>query len=153
MNAHRSALLADFLSRDTARILPAAWAVLFSREPAELDPLVPAVDRIRSSVRRVDLGGLIRPNAGNVEAALRKLEDYAEGACWCQAYTRLDQFDPEKEQDAGHVRILSTSEPGWSMTFDVECTVCGREFGVEQGEYHVMWWKWVPRGEKRRRQS
>lgn len=37
------------------------------------------------------------------------------------------------------------------MTYTCECTVCGRVFDVEQGEHHVMWWRWTARGVKRGR--
>jgi hypothetical protein len=135
-------LLDDFLSGDVSRVLHATWEVVRSRDPAVLDPLVPHVVRIRASVENVDLGGMIRSNHANVEHALDKLEHYRRGACWCESYPGLDQYDPEKEQRAGHVRIVSTSEPGWSMTYVVECTVCGRVFHVEQGDHHVPWWRW-----------
>lgn len=72
-------------------------------------------------------------------------------SCSCAAYTGPDQHEPQKEQDAGRVRILSTSEPGWSMTYVVECVACGRVFNVTQVDGPAVQWHWVPRGEKRKR--
>lgn len=143
-------LLDDFLSGDRSRILHATWTVIRSRDPSELDPLLPAVARIRQAVWKVELGGAIRSNWANFEGALAKLEGYRRGACWCEGYRASDQFEPDKERDAGHIRIIDTSEPGWSMTYEVECTICGRLFNVDQRDGHVQTWKWVPRGEKRK---
>jgi hypothetical protein len=144
-----TALLDDFLSRDASRIVHASWTVVDSRDLDELTPLIPAVKRIRAAVAPVDLGGVIRSNAGNFEAAMTKLGYLREGVCWCEDYTLHDQWRPAKEEERERIRILSHSEPGWDMTYEVECTICGRVFRVEQGAHHVEWWAWVPRGEKR----
>ncbi|WP_405374506.1 MULTISPECIES: hypothetical protein [unclassified Microbacterium] len=142
-------LLEDFLSGETSRVLHATWQVLGSRDPALVDPLVPHIARIRAATENLDLGGMLRPNSANVRYALEKLEHRGQGLCWCQDYPGPDHRDPTREEKDGHVRILSTSAPGWSMTYECECTVCGRIYAVEQGDYHVMWWRW--RGAKRDR--
>ncbi len=144
-------LLEDFLSGETDRVLHATWQVLGSRDPELVDPLVPHVARIRKATEKLDLGGLIRPNSANVEFALAKLEHRANRSCWCEDYPGPEHRDPHKEEEAGNIRILSTSEPGWSMTYECKCTICGRIYDVEQGDYHVMWWRWRPRGVKRRK--
>jgi hypothetical protein len=72
-------------------------------------------------------------------------------ACRCAEYPGLGRFEPQQEQDAGHVAIVSTSEPGWSMTYVVACAACGRVFDVEQIDGPALLWRWVPRGEKRKR--
>lgn len=141
-------LLDDFLSGDRGRILRAASKVVRSRDAVELDPLLPMVPRIRQAMRKVDGGG---GGDDDLERALRKLDDYRRGVCWCECYRAGDTFEPTKEQDAGHIRIVSTSEPGWSMTYEVECLVCGRGFTVDQRDGQIMTWKWKPHGEKRSR--
>ena len=142
-------LLEDFFSGDRNRILHATWVVIRSRDADELDPLLPFLPRIRQAVWKVDLGGALKSNWENFEGALEKLDGYRQGACWCESYKANDQFEPSKEQNADHVRIVSTGDPGWSMTYEVECTVCGRLFTVDQRDGHVMTWKWKPHGEKR----
>ena len=142
-------LLEDFLSGDRSRVLHATWETIGSRDSAVLDPLVAVLPRIRKATENLDLGGIFYSNNGHVEHALEKLEHYRAGRCWCANYPGLLTYDPQKEQKSGHARIISTSEPGWSMTYECECTVCGQRFDVEQGDYHVTWWKWVPRGVKR----
>ena len=144
-------LLEDFLSGDRSRVLHATWATIASRDAEVLDPLVAALRRIRTATEQLDLGGVFYSNAGNVEHSIEKLENYRDGLCWCVNYAGLLTYDPVKQQVAEHVRIISTSEPGWSMTYVTECAVCGQIFDVEQGDHHVTWWKWVPRGVKRRR--
>lgn len=146
-------LLEDFRSGDAGRIHHATWQTILSRDPELFDSLVPHVGQIRKATDAVDLGGLLRSNHADVEHALDKVANYQRGLCWCQNYPGMDQYEPTKEEKAGHVRIVSTSDPGWSMTYVCECTLCGRVFDVEQGDYHFMWWKWVPRGEKRRRST
>jgi hypothetical protein len=69
----------------------------------------------------------------------------------CDPYRDGERTDPNDEQRAGHVRIVETSEPGWSMTYRVECTTCARRFVVKQIDGPTLQWKWVPQGEKRRR--
>ncbi|SFI37531.1 MULTISPECIES: hypothetical protein [Microbacterium] len=144
-------LLEDFLSRDTSRVLHATWEIIRSRDEAQLDALLPHIAQIRTATEGLDMGGMLRSNAGNVDHAIAKLESYRRRECWCASYPGMDQYEPAKEQDRGHIRIISASEPGWSMSYVCKCTVCGRVFNVEQGDHHVMWWRWVPRGEKRRR--
>lgn len=146
-----TALLDDFLSGDRSRVIHALWQTISSRDPGELDPLVAALPRIRRKAGALDLGGMIYSNNGHLEHALTKIEQYRDGKCWCAAYPGILTNDPRKEEAAGHIVIRSTSEPGWSMTYDCECTVCGQEFDVEQGDHHFTWWNWVPRGRKRRR--
>ncbi|OAN38063.1 hypothetical protein [Microbacterium sp. H83] len=144
-------LLDDFLSRDGSRVLHAVWETIRSRDPEQLQPLVEALPLIRRSTADLDLGGMIYSNNGHLAHALTKLEKHREGRCWCAVYPGMLTHDPRKEDTSGNVRILSTSEPGWSMTYVCECAVCGLVFDVEQGDHHFMWWDWKPRGPKRRR--
>lgn len=144
-------LLDDFLSGDRSRVMPAVWETIHSRDPETLDPLVDALPRLRRAAAQLDLGGAIYSNNGHFEHALSKLEQYRDGKCWCAVYPGQLTHDPRKEETRGHILILSTSEPGWSMTYLCECTVCGQQFDIEQGDHHFTWWNWVPRGPKRRR--
>ncbi|AKV85636.1 hypothetical protein AKG07_04285 [Microbacterium sp. CGR1] len=144
-------LLDDFLSGDRGRVMHAVWETIRSRDAATLAPLVAALPQLRREATRLDLGGMIYSNNAHLANALTKLEQYRDRECWCAAYPGLLTNDPEKEQALGHVSILSTSDPGWSMTYVTECAVCGRLFDVEQGDHHFMWWRWVPRGVKRSR--
>lgn len=146
-------LLDDFLSRDPQRVMHAAWETIRSRDPELLDRLIPALTLIRNRTADLELGGIIYSNRDNLEHAFTTLEHRRDGDCWCSSYVGLLSFDPSKEESRGHIRVLSTSEPALSMTYEVECTACGRVFDIEQGDYHMVWWKWVPRGEKRRRSN
>ncbi|GAA1940350.1 hypothetical protein GCM10009775_35310 [Microbacterium aoyamense] len=71
-------------------------------------------------------------------------------ACRCEALPGSNR-EPTKEQDAGTVRILSTSEPGWDMTYELVCASCARRYTVRQTDGPATQWKWVPHGLKRRR--
>ncbi|MGJ0388259.1 hypothetical protein [Microbacterium sp. CGR1] len=146
-----TALLDDFLSGERGRVMHAVWETIRSRDPETLDPLVAALPRLRHAAAHLDLGGAIYSNNGHLEHAFAKLEQYRAGKCWCAAYPGILTTDPRKEEAADHIRVISTSEPGWSMTYLCECTVCGRQFDIEQGDHHFTWWNWVPRGLKRRR--
>lgn len=143
-------LLEDFVSGDTSRVLHATWEVIGSRDRKLLDPLLPHLRQIHRATENLSLGGMLRSNSANLDHALEKLENLQRGTCWCENYAGFDRYEPDRERAAGYIQILSTSEPGWSMTYACECTNCGRKFDVEQGDYHVMWWKWVPRSEKRK---
>lgn len=70
--------------------------------------------------------------------------------CRCDAYGDSDGYDPNEEERAGTVRVVSTTEPGWSMTYRVQCAACGREFIVKQIDGPALRWEWVPRGVKRK---
>lgn len=137
------ALLDDFLSGEKDRVYQATWATIRTRDRLLLDPLVGALDEIRRATDDLDLGGALHPNRESLRRALEKVSNYQAGACWCANYPGLLFYNPEKEEAAGHVRILDASEPGWSMTYRCACAVCGRHFEVEQGEYHYTWWQWV----------
>jgi hypothetical protein len=135
----------EFLSGDSGRVYRATWEVIHSRDRAVLDPLARSLAVIRAATDGLEMGGALHSNRVSLDHALEKLARVRDGGCWCADYPGLLLYDPEKEEAAGHVRIVSTSEPGWSMTFVCACTVCGREFDIQQGDYHYMWWKWVPR--------
>lgn len=144
-------LLDDFLSHDRSRVMHAVWETIHSRDPETLDPLVAALPQLTREATKLDLGGMVYSNNANLDHALVKLGQYRDGKCWCAVYPGLLTHDPRKEETKGHIRIVSTSEPGWSMTYLCECTVCGQVFDIEQGDHHFTWWNWVPRGLKRRR--
>lgn len=131
----------------------ATWETVRTRDAALLDPLVRWLPKIRRATDRLELGGALHSNGVSLDHALAKIENYRDRTCWCANYPGLVFYEPSKEVDSGYVRILSTTEPGWSMTYHCVCAVCGQEFDVEQGDYHYMWWKWVPRGIKRRTTS
>lgn len=126
-------------------MLAATWTTIRSRDSDELAPLVRALPQIRRATEELELGGALHSNSANLDAALTKLENVRDGACWCASYPTSQFFEPAKEERAGYVRILSTSTPGWSMTYECLCTVCEQVFGGEQGDYHYMWWRWAPR--------
>lgn len=139
------------MSGDRRRVLSAVWTVVRSREGKELDPLVNVLPKIRRATDCLDLGGMLHSNRLNLDHALEKIEHYRDGQCWCASYPGLLLYEPEAEERAGHVTILSTSEPGWEMTYVCRCEVCQQEFDVKQGNYHYMWWEWVPRGVRRKK--
>jgi hypothetical protein len=146
-------LLEDFLSDDTRCVMHATWQVIRTRDAEALDPLVAALPRIRRATDHLDLGGALHSNRVSLEHALEKIENHRDKTCWCANYPGLSFYEPSKEEKSGYVRILSTSEPGWSMTYRCVCVLCGQEFEVEQGDYHYTWWKWVPRGLTRRKRT
>ncbi|KNY06968.1 hypothetical protein [Microbacterium sp. GCS4] len=146
-------LIEDYESGDPRRVLHAVWQTIGCRDPELLKPLVTTLPRLRSRTEGVELGGMIYLNSTHLDHAFRVIENYRDGLCWCMAYPDSLTYDPRKEQDRGHAEIRSTSTPGWEMTYECACTVCGQVFDVEQGDHHVTWWRWVPRGLKRRRSA
>ena len=122
------------------------------RDRALLETLRTALPRIREATADIELGGMIQPNRAALSHALAKLENYRTWRCWCDDYPKLLAYDPAREEERGHARVLSRNDSGWPVTYACECLVCGRQFSVEEGEYHALWWKWtpqVPRGASR----
>ena len=130
-----STILADLTSGDTRRIHAATWAVIKLRDPVELDRLAAAVPEIERATANMDLGGIIYSNRRSLEFALRKLAYHRDRVgCLCRLYPEILGYDPEKEAEAGNVRIRDTGR--------CECVVCGTVFEVEYGEAHASWWEW-----------
>ena len=141
-------LLDDLVSGDAGRIHSAVWAIIRARDPVVLDPLASALAEIRSATADVDLGGIVFPNRASLAFALRKLEHHRDRAgCLCALYPGLLLIDPEREAEAGHVRILGVTkiQDRWIDSYSCECTACGARFEVKEGESHYTWWQWTPR--------
>ena len=135
-------MIDDFLSGDSYRVWSATWETIRSRDSEQLDAVLAALPEIRRATADLDLGGGIIPNRDSLKHAFAKLANYRKGACWCANYPHNLRYDPEKEQRAGHVRILEASEPPWSRTFRCACSVCGTVFAIQEGEHHATWWSW-----------
>ena len=104
------------------------------------------LDEIREATRDVNLGGILRPNSTHVSFALRKLEFVRNSdACLCALYEMDDLYDPETEQNSGHIRILGTTlaDDGYVDCHECECTTCGTVFRVQARQYHYTWWIWT----------
>ncbi|PPF53922.1 hypothetical protein C5B94_09150 [Clavibacter michiganensis] len=136
--------LGDLLSADPHRIWPASWGVIATRDTALLESLRGALPAIVEATDGVELGGMIRPDRDALAHALAKVRRHRSRRCWCDDYPRLLAYDPSREEERGHVRVLGRDASGWPATYECECTVCGRRFHVEEGEHHALWWRWSP---------
>lgn len=143
-------LAEDFLSGDTSRVLEATWAVIGSRDPEVLRPLVALIPQIRRAVDDLPLGGAVYANSGHVDHALARLERYRRGECLCLSYPENNQYDPEREEARGHVRIVQRSDPSPNMTYVCECAQCAQAFDVATGTAHLPWCAWRIRGKRKR---
>ena len=140
-------MLADLTSRDPSRIHSAMWAVIALRDPQQLDALAAALPEIEAATEGLELGGMFYSNNDTLAFALRKLRFHRDReGCLCALYPELLLFDPEKEAEAGNVRILETKliEQKWIDTYRCVCCVCGAGFDVKYGEGHASWWEWRP---------
>ncbi|SEJ82845.1 hypothetical protein SAMN04488058_12115 [Deinococcus reticulitermitis] len=137
-------LLADLCSRDTQRVWSAAWGVVRTEDEGVLDALWPQLPRIERRTADLDLGGGLASNNEVLEIALKTLRWRQGGGCRCTLWPQFSRYDPNKLAERGAVQILSTSEPDYEMTYECRCGRCGQTFHVEQREYHLPWWKWVP---------
>lgn len=141
-------LLDDITSGDAQRIWSGAIAIARLRDPAQLDELSRQLPAIKGATEGVALGGAVFPNKGHLKFAIAKLEFWAANAgCLCALYPSYLFFNPEQEQEAGHVRILSSTidRDAWSIAYSCGCALCGTHFDVERGEYHYSWWRWSVR--------
>ena len=140
-----SALLEDLLSRDPHRIWAASSAVVYLRDPHELDHLAQHLAQIRRKTEGVELGGLLFPNSERLQFALRKLAYHrGRAGCLCLLYPEHLLYDPRKEAAAGHVRIEDTAyvDGKWVDAYLCVCTTCGARYRVEERESHYPWWGW-----------
>ncbi|WP_420112155.1 hypothetical protein [Pseudactinotalea sp.] len=146
--ALQAPLTEAFLSGENRRVLHAVWAVIASRDPELLAPLVTALPAIEKATADLDLGGALLSNRNNLDHALDRIRLFADKRCLCQAYPDHVRYEPAKEEARGHVRILEEIPTFFNGRPDrperiCECTDCGRRFSVEEGEYHYTWWKWT----------
>lgn len=144
MVAMSGSILADITSRDIGRVYAAMWALVRLRDEAQLDALAAALPEIEQATASLDLGGMFHSNNDTLAFALRRLRYHRDRAgCLCALYPDLLLHDPEKEAEAGNVRIVETGRETWRC----ECTHCGAVFSVQYGEAHTSWWDWTPIGE------
>jgi len=135
-------VLADLLSQTSDRVLTSASLVNHTRDGELLNTLAAALPEIRRATKSLELGGMLFLNKNHVRQAIRVIENHRAGRCFCQTYPGYLFYDPSKEETAGHVRITRSDLPDWGMTYDCTCTICGRTYSVQQGEYHYIWWEW-----------
>lgn len=138
-----SGTLEDLLSKDSHRIWQASWEIIASRDTELLEQLRAALPQIRQATANIDLGGLITPNRATLKHALAKVRSYRSWKCWCDDYPRLLQFDPNREQQREHVRIVNEDLTYWPGSYVTARTICGQRFEVAGGEHHSVWWKWT----------
>ncbi|KRB76436.1 hypothetical protein ASE01_15850 [Nocardioides sp. Root190] len=143
--ATTSPLVADFLSGDKDRVIPALWAVMKTRDPEVLTPLAHSLRAIERATANVELGGMLASNGSHLAHALDRVALFDKRVCLCTAYPSHQFYDPDKEEAQQHVRILDRvpNERQWVPDRICECRDCGRKYQVEQGEYHYTWWKWT----------
>lgn len=133
---------ADLLSRDTHRIWSAACAINDSRDRQDLATLARSLPEIERATGDLDLGGALFSNNERLAQALATLRAARDGLCRCSLYPHFLTHDPSREKEAGDVTIVSSDPPDWNMTYRCRCNHCGAAYEVEQGEYHLTWWKW-----------
>lgn len=140
-----STLLDDLTSGDPTRIWSASSAVVYLRDPQELDVLAQHITEIRRRTKGVELGGALVPNAERLRFVLHKLAYHRDRAgCLCRLYPEHLFYDPQKERTAGNVRIEETVylDGNWVDGYVCVCTVCATRYRVEEREYHYTWWGW-----------
>ncbi|CAQ01823.1 hypothetical protein ACR8AL_07790 [Clavibacter sepedonicus] len=137
--------LDDLLSADPHRIWQASREIIGTRDTALLDALRTALPAILRATAGVELGGMMRPDRDALDHALRKVRDHRSWWCWCDDHPRLPSFDPTREEERGHARVLRRDRAAWPVTYECGCVVCGRRFDVEEGEHHALWWRWTAR--------
>ncbi len=139
-------ILEDFLSRDPHRIWTACGAVRACWDRGVLEVLAGDVPRIIRATEGIDLGGGLRPNARQLDFALRKFRYVAAGkGCLCALYLEDDLFAPAREAEAGHVEILAevADQNVWASDYQCQCRVCGQHYAVhEDASYHYSWYGW-----------
>lgn len=137
-------LLEDLTSGDSQRIWSSSCAVATLRDTAELDVLAAHLPEIKRATRNIPLGGALFPNDDRLKFAIAKLEYVKNKAgCLCALYPRYLFYNPNKEQEAGNVRILTaTGRETWNPNYSCQCTVCGATYSVEEGDHHYTWWQW-----------
>ncbi len=138
-------LLEDITSRDPHRIWSGSWGIIKLRDTRELDVLVAHLNEIKRETRGIELGGMLFSNDRALKFALAKLK-YVKNrtGCLCALYLLFDHYNPNEEQTAGNIRIVSmTGGDTCYPAYVCECTLCGRTFSVDEAEYHALWWKWT----------
>lgn len=143
--ALQNPLVEDFLSGENSRVLHAAWAIIETRDAEDLTAVATALPTIERATGDLDLGGALLSNQLHLDHALARVRLFTEHRCLCAAYPDHPLYEPKKERDRGHIRVLGEVPGRYDRPHKIcECTVCGQRFEVEEGEYHYTWWKWTP---------
>lgn len=143
-------LVAALVSCDASEIIAASHKIIASRDRPLLAEVAGHIRQIEIKMVRIDLGGMLRPNASYLEFAIRKLRFVAAGQdCFCNLYAHYDLFLPRTEEKSGHVIILGKKidRAEWSTLYRCRCADCGQVFRAEQQDgYHYPWAKWTVEG-------
>lgn len=138
-------ILNCLLSSDSSTILDGVWQVVRLDDVAMLTELATHIPGIQSNAESVELGGMFYSNDRNLKAALHRIQLAAAGKCLCGTYLQLLTISPEKEVSRGKITItgLDSGDGLTSNAFHLcTCVDCGREFRVEEGWGHTVWWSW-----------
>ena len=138
-------LLEDITSGDPHRIWSSSGAIRLLRDMDELKDLAGHIEEIKQKTEGVPLGGILRSNSTHLAFALRKLEFVKSSSeCLCRLYLMDDLYDPNREQEAGNIRITGEVriENKWVDYYECECVLCGQSLRAEEREYHYTWWAW-----------
>lgn len=139
----KESLLRDFESKDRHRIWSATWEVIKTRNIDTLTFLAGKIDQIKDGTSKIELGGAIGKNRDSLNFAVQKLIFFKSGSgCLCELYPKNSHFSPEEEQRAGNVVVLNKKEVPYASEFKCQCTVCKKEYTVQEGEYHFTFWEW-----------
>ena len=137
----------DFFS-DDLDILRSAWFAVI--ESWDRVGIALAADRVlhrKDQLSDKNLGGAVIPNSTWRDLALTKLKLSEGKTCFCVLYPENRFFDPEKEQDRGHVFIseLEIYREEQFTRYHCKCQKCRNSFTTDEiPGWHVPQWEWWP---------
>ncbi|MCW1887422.1 hypothetical protein OKA04_21980 [Luteolibacter flavescens] len=131
-------------SPDPGVVLEAAHAIRHEWDRAVLRALAEVGGRLQKRLPEMEFDGALRANRTHVETALKRIRLAMTDRCLCAAYLTEDLYNPEREAEAGRVRLLEfiVVPEEYTTRSRCECMACGDIFTVEEREYHYSWWIW-----------
>lgn len=126
-------ILADFLSKDAARIKFASGKVLQKviTDKEMIESLVSYLTEIRNAVRDIDYGGGFLKNQRYVEKALMVIAESKWKDCLCE-YAFADYGQSVESLQEYGFELLSKAQDGFVTRGVVECPQCHQRYEAEE---------------------
>jgi hypothetical protein len=131
-------------STDADSILRDAHEIRNSWDFDKLRGLSSQAEALEKRLPKLSFGGALRLNRTYVESAIERIRLCVSGSCLCEMYLKDEMYDPERESEAGRIKILKKviNKEKMQTEIDCECKACGQTFHAEDRQYHYTWWEW-----------
>ncbi len=144
-NISIDSIVAKFESKDSHQIWEATWDIIRCNDIKVLRKLQLHLASFRHILTQIEMGGALTSNKINARLALSYIEDFCDGICRCNIYSKYILFNPKREAEFGLIKVLSSeiNKELYEHHILVSCVNCSKKFQVKEIDgWHVPTYEW-----------